>query len=238
MKRWMFVGGLLVLALAGCENTVESAGAGGSGGAGAEGGGDAGGSQPLGCPAVSFLTFELDGVTELADRHVVLSGVLTEVAPGSWQLDTCPPNADCSADTLHSFTVEVPDVEFHLPTGALVQLTFDYSQSPSRHALLLENLPTWSGMDNPIASDTYPWLYVQALGDGPFDIAETLACASPDFDDYDVYNLVVDGTNVGPGEAKSASFGTAHSFQVTNVDVRSLYDLPWSDAYTVLRTAP
>ena len=245
MKRWMIAGGL-VLALTGCETTIDSAdgggGSGAEGGAGeggaGEGGGEEGGSAPLGCDTTE-LTFIVDGVTEHVDTHLELSGILTELAPGSWQLDTCPPNADCSEDTLHTITVVVPGVEFSLPSGLLVQLTFDDSSSESPHSLLLENLPSWSGLENPIASDSDPWLYVQTDGDGPFDFSTaSVAGCQADGDDYDVRKLIVDDVSVLPGESQTVTFGTAYSFQLTNVDVRNLYDFTESEEYTVLRQAP
>jgi hypothetical protein len=240
MKSWMIAGGLM-LALTGCETTIDSAGGGGgSGGEGGsgEGGGEEGGSTPLGCDTTE-LTIVVDGVTEHVDTHLELSGVLTELAPGSWQLDTCPPNADCSEDTLHTITVAVPGVEFNLPSGLLVQLTFDDSTSESPHSLLLENLPSWEGLENPIASDSDPWLYVQTDGDGPFEFSTaSVAGCQADGDDFDIRKLIVDEVTVLPGESQTVSFGTAYSFQLTNVNVRDLYELPWSEEYTLLRLAP
>ena len=65
-----------------------------------------------------------------------------------------------------------------------------------------------------------------------------MAGCQADGDDYDVRKLIVDDVSVLPGESQTVTFGTAYSFQLTNVDVRNLYDFTESEEYTVLRQAP
>lgn len=149
--------------------TVDPDGEGGGGGASGPGSsssssssvggsGGSGGAPGCGQTTESFLFSVVTWTGEIIDCSSVqpggsqvfqLQGEMTQLSSTEFQIDSCPPNADC-APTLSILTIESPGFEHYLPTATYVDLTveIDFPFGCSQ-TLLVKNLPEWGGLPSP-----------------------------------------------------------------------------------------
>lgn len=161
----------------GCDGDASGTN-GGNGGGGGQGGGGQGGAS--GCPdfAPASLGFSVtgpDGVERgcaesLADEITFEGVVASASSTDAWVIDTCSPNADCMA-SLAKVNV-AGGLKLDIPAGALVRVTFSVESlgGVCSESILITNLPTWSGLTNPVAADEAPWLDVNGSGASPFTV--------------------------------------------------------------------
>jgi hypothetical protein len=156
----------------GAEGGVAGVGAfGGVSGVGAEGGvagagafGGVGGSGGVSCVRTqdrAQITIDPPDRTRLDCASVmgtpgpgpvqptVLEGRVTRRVANGFEVDSCGPNADCDS-LLTTVTVSAPGLEFWLPTGALVRVTYQITRFfACQQALEVSTIPTWNGLENP-----------------------------------------------------------------------------------------
>lgn len=114
----------------------------------------------------------------------LLSGALVRVDAGGFDLDTCPPNADC-APSITRFEVEAPGLALELPAGAFVQVSYLISVFyQCQQSLEVSTIPTWGGMDNPAGPSGVLLLGIADGGytfdDSPYGVERVrLDCTSP-----------------------------------------------------------
>jgi hypothetical protein len=153
----------------GAEGGVAGVGAfGGVSGVGAEGGvgafGGVGGSGGVACARTqdrAQIGIERPDLTRVDCSSVmstpgtgpvqptVLEGRITRRLANGFEIDTCGPNADCDS-LLTTVTVSAPGLDFWLPTGALVRVTYQITRFfACQQALEVSTIPTWNGLENP-----------------------------------------------------------------------------------------
>ena len=150
----------------------------GNGGAGATGGtggtGGMGGSP--GCGR-SYDGFDMQLVTfdqtvwgcyapeGTAAGYQEIEGQVVELLENGIVLDSCPPNADC-IPMLNFLSFWALDLYNPVPFGAFVRVSVQVDQPwGCTHQLMIENLPSWGGLPNPV----YPgeMLYLAAADGAP-----------------------------------------------------------------------
>jgi hypothetical protein len=178
---------LLLPLLAACssspanENTGNgSGGAGGSGngGAGGSGNGGAGGAETCDIGTQDKVTWSLTlpsgqaypPADPAADKgkppvDITLVGQVKESDPGTIRIDTCSPAADC-IPLIATLTISAKGLPAQpIPKGALVQLHYRSEYGTDTHTtsytamhLVIENVPNWDGLPNPVATGQNLWL--------------------------------------------------------------------------------
>ncbi|AUX39717.1 uncharacterized protein SOCE26_011120 [Sorangium cellulosum] len=160
-------------AIAGCGNVAvdgrpSDAGSGGSGGgtdsaasSSSSSNGSSGGEE--GCflrQDTSTLTLTLEthegktlgctGGFREGDGDVVLQGQVVEVGDTSVLIESCPPDHDC-VPMRSKLSLSEPGLLLAVTEGALVELRM-FAETPMGCGarLLLMNLPSWGGIDNPV----------------------------------------------------------------------------------------
>jgi hypothetical protein len=103
-----------------------------------------------------------DGVQEL-------TGAVTSSGTNAFELDSCPPNADCMP-MLSSFGFDAPGLYAYFPQGALVKVRLSVAQSfGCIQQAEVTNVPAWGGLKNPWSEQKLIYL---SASDG---IAEAIA---------------------------------------------------------------
>jgi hypothetical protein len=82
-------------------------------------------------------------------QPTVLEGRVTRRVANGFEIDSCGPNADCDS-LLTNVTVSAPGLDFWLPTGALVRVTYLITRFfACQQALEVSTIPAWNGLMNP-----------------------------------------------------------------------------------------
>lgn len=112
-------------------------------------------------------------------------GSVTALTRTGFTIDTCPPNADCTA-SLRTVTIDAPglDLTTLLPVGAFAHVQFALSCSwGCTKDIVVTSLPSWGGLTNPAPAGS--GIYVaandggQLLTDAPFKASRVkLDCPS------------------------------------------------------------
>jgi hypothetical protein len=225
----------------GAEGGVAGVGAfGGVSGAGAEGGvgafGGVGGTGGLSCVRTqdrAQIAVERTGQVRIdcstvmnatgAVSPTVLEGRITRAQLDSFELDTCPPNADCAA-TFARIEVLAPGLNARMPVGAFVRVTYQITRFfACQQALEVSTIPSWGGVENPYHAKSALLL---AISDGgstfetsPYKIDRvplgcrpiTPGCSSVKPDEYALTFHATVGTGggiqVGMGESELLDLG-------------------------------
>lgn len=252
----------VALSLLACESEVTTTGGSGGGGgevggAGGSGGGTGGAGGACVCPsaALTFTLTDPDGleVTEGLD----LQGAIHVAGPGVWEIDTCPPNADC-LQTIFTLRLEVPGLAPEIPEGAFVSLASafnDFEGIELHRWILLRNLPVWGGVPSTSSSGSELLLFANlGVDDGaPLPITPVPHCKDPGADPngldalgvFDLEAQADNGPDGGPftveaGQVQSlwyASGADAGEYLLANVSVCDGWE--WAAfEYAVTRTYP
>jgi hypothetical protein len=207
------------------DRTPDAAGGGGAGGGGGRGVGGAGGGGEAcrdGSESIDVALVTADG-----ERHECFSGPQDEVtlegqiaaqSGATWQIDTCPPDADCPP-SLNELSVKTAGLSLDIPIGTFVRVSFRIQQSAGTCTvgLLVSNLPTWRGAANPTASDEAPWLDNGGPG-SPFAVKTSTRCT---------IDLGDQPPCAGAQEIYDLSFSLAADPSVSVGPVRSGESVPW-----------
>ncbi len=251
---------LLGLLAAGCESNVtpgEGGAGGGEVGGGEVGGGEVGGGEVGGgggeCSCrnavVSFDIFDPDGIALVdpesgGETSIELTGSVHAPSPGVWEIDTCPPNADC-LPSIYKVELSIPGLTPEIPEGGFVTLSSSWENFDGiepREWIEIRNLPTWGGVANPVSSGEELWLFANVgMDDGaPLPITPVPHCSNPGsdpdgLDSFRVLDLQVqadNGPDGGPftvqaGEVQSLSYASgvdAGEYMIANVSVCDGYE--------------
>jgi hypothetical protein len=195
------------------SGTGASGGSGGAGGSGAGGAGGQGNGNPQGgsggvaCGPRPQDTFDMllatpfDGsfgcslFFESETGTYQLQGRVVESTPDGVVVDTCPPNADCEA-SLNRLSYGALELVNPVPAEAFVEVTVrvDIPMGCS-HELMVRNLPSWGGEDNPVYRGDVVWLagadgIPQAPPGAPFNVtAIPTGCYPNEWEDDHVLQL-------------------------------------------------
>jgi hypothetical protein len=255
MKRILSVS-LLVTALVACESSVEitssSSTSSGSGGAGGEGGAAQGTGGSAGGTACTRTNGHLEIVVTPFDGNPPTCTIMGEPtlwtaigevkksdsATGELVIDQCSPDGNCTP-MLTTLAVSGDALELDIPIGAFVEIS--YTVTPvfffCIHRILIQNVPTWGGLTNPISTSDRFYL-IGAEGETgvfesvPFSVGQTrLACSTEEIScgglEPGDYTLVVGDKQIGMGKTETFAAG-ARNFSLHNL--RS-YQTEWCDDY-------
>jgi hypothetical protein len=209
-------------------SSTSTSGVGGAGGGAGStsgvGGGVCGAAQLD--PASFTLTLDASpAMTPPTDTTV--EGKVIASAPGTVTIDTCAPDANCTA-VLATLVVTAPNLPAVLvPPGAWVRLRLHVEPTANgvsggglSSQVLIENLPDWMGSPNPLSTTSRVWFAAFTSGNSvvgsppsfvPFTVAE-VPCGSCWSPPSDVENLTV----TFPGAAPTlVPTGEQRAFDVT-----------------------
>ena len=102
--------------------------------------------QQLGCGAGTT-----NGVFEM-------QGIITAPGTNSFELDSCPPNANCMP-MLSNFAFDAPGLEAWFPPGVFVSVKVQVNPTwACTEQIEITNLPSWAGVTNPVSTDKLIYL--------------------------------------------------------------------------------
>jgi hypothetical protein len=182
-----------------------STGSGGHGGGGGGTGGSTtvtttssgpggGGEAPACAHTDDKLTFDLspfdaqhfdcaDPNTDVGQHRI--DGAVTQVGGGTITIDSCPANENC-APLLSTLSFTAPGLAINVPVGAFVSLEYSVAvaMGSCSQAFVLQNLPTFNGLPNPVGQSSMLWLAgadgtLQTLPDSPFTVQTKPTCSEP-----------------------------------------------------------
>jgi hypothetical protein len=144
------------------------------------------------CPhTTDTLSLELtmpDGTTLACGQStdkIEIAAVVLASTPTSLSLDLCPPNYGCPMMKA-SLEVHAAGLSIGIPTGALLSIQIDVWTPPGggcMQAVLVQNLPTWSGVPNPASTESFLWFTGTDGGATTFYEAPFSVTAMPDCND-------------------------------------------------------
>jgi hypothetical protein len=137
-----------------------------------------------GCP------FFVDSQTGLLE----LSGRVVSSEPEKLTIDSCSPLADC-APLINTLDFKAPGLSLTIPVDSYVsmQVRVDIPMGCS-HELMIQNLPEWDGLPNPVFAGRHLWLaaadgVIATLPDAPFAVTALPLGCSPE-PQRDAYSLL------------------------------------------------
>lgn len=169
-------------------------------------------------------------------QQIVIEGAIRGSLEEGWTIDSCPANGGC-APLESVITVQADQLEVAIPEGAFVRATVTKAALgppeywTCRKRLVIENLPVWSGLSNPVpaapgASELALWLagHDGSPLDEPIDVftvALEPVCEVGQFLDS-IYDLRFDSPNA-QGAALSVPWGETRDWIVGEGPIAGQY---------------
>jgi len=253
----LILGTPLLLVLAACGGSVEiAASAGGTGGSGSTGTGG-GPASTSGAGGSGGMEFSCDlSMGQLATSIMAYNGpppacammgpqgppviwtgtgAVTKSDAGTLVIDQCSPVANCMP-LLTTVTVKGDALALSVPIGAYVKVSYalDPAWGFCTERMLIENVPAWDGVPNPVSASNRIYLTgaegeIGTFDSVPFVVAQqALGCSTekgcggipPD-----TYVLFTAGTQIGMGQTRtitakgrSFAFHNLRSYQTSACD--------------------
>lgn len=102
------------------------------------------------------------------DNVFEIQGVVTQSTGNSFELDSCPPNADCM-QMLSSFSFEAPGLYAYVPQGGFVKVRISVRTIwACVQQIEVTNLPSWGGVSSPYGSQET--IYLSASDGEPYTV--------------------------------------------------------------------
>jgi hypothetical protein len=99
----------------------------------------------------------------------VVEGVVTAASATFFTVNSCPPNADCPADTLTTFDIDAPDFQVALEPRFLVRVKYSITRFwACQQSLEVTALQSWGGLRNDAQWPAGALVLAIVDGGGPF----------------------------------------------------------------------